>query len=171
MALIIETGFGTNPAANSYATVSEFRSYATARGVAVTLYTDAQCEVYLIKAMDYLESKADTYKGKKSQSSQALQFPRYDMYGVLGDDDELFPSTSIPPAVKSAQCQLAIESISNDLLPTAKSGKGNVIREKIEGAVEVAYSENGALSAPSFPKVDALLSCVTNKKSMFFNRA
>lgn len=158
MPLIIETGAGTDPTANSYGSVQELRDYADARGVDLATVSDAQAEILMIKAMDYLESLAARYKGARASQAQPLQWPRIDVWGV-SYFDALYPSDEIPRELKFAQLALAVEAnAGNDLQPN-DSGKGAIIKERIEGAVEIAYAnQTGRARSPAFAKAEALLS-------------
>lgn len=150
MTLIVEDGTLVANA-NSYVDLAAIKSYATKRGV--TLPADATIEVYSQKAMDYLESKRDRYKGLKITKTQALQWPRYP---VIIDGFEL-GSDEIPSEIKSAQCQLILEVNSGvDLQPTMT---GSLVKREKIGPIETefAVSESGSL-APDLPKVDSLLS-------------
>lgn len=150
MTLIIETGEGLANA-NSYATVAELQEYALMRGE--TLPTEGQ-EVLLVKAMDYLEQFTATstpaYKGVPLTNTQALQWPRT---GAVS-------GPAIPRQLKAAQCQLAIEAIDYDLMP---SNDGFAVAREQVDVLEVEYATGGRLSGktmpatPTFPKVKALL--------------
>lgn len=139
MALIIETGAGDNPLANSYQNVDDLRLYADARGVNLDQKNNKELEVALIKAMDYLEAQRDRYKGDKVSASQPLQWPRSDVYDVE-QRGALMPNDEIPRLVQYAQLSLAIEALSQDLMPNPdKTEKGAVTKEKV-GELEVTYS-------------------------------
>ena len=158
MTLIIEDGsIVTN--ANSYVTVVELAAYALLRGTDLSGLNEAQTEALIIKAMDYLESKRGQYKGSRVSSDQELQWPRLGVYDV-DLQGELYPHDAIPRELKYAQMSLAIEANSHDLQPNRlRSDKGQVIKEKIDGAIEVEYANSGAVqSIPAFAKADALLS-------------
>ncbi len=153
MAIIVEDGTGKTDA-NSYATVTEARTYATARGV--SLPDDSKVEAFLTLAMDYLESKK--YKGRPSYPDhpQALSFPRT---GVMVDC-EVLPSDAVPRQLKSAQMQLVVEQANGkSLMP---STDGTVVKRKKVDVLEKEFfspeelGQSGAPS-PSFPMVDALL--------------
>lgn len=146
MALIIEDG--TNVAgANSYVTEAELQSYLDQRGLILPAGTNLQPLIF--RAMDYLESLS--FNGVRTFDGQALSFPRQ---GIYVDNVEL-AKDSIPTMLKQALCRLAYESNSQELLPTS-NGKV-VVRERVEGAVDVSYDANLSSSLPSFALVDALL--------------
>lgn len=155
MALVIEDGTQVT-GAQSYATAAQLRAYALLRGVALSV-SDSVLEPFLIKAMDYLESKRNQYQGIRVASTQALQFPRAGVTidGWTVEDDE------IPQILLDAQCALAMEvADGNDLMPTKLAdSSGAVVREKLEGLGEVQYSDNasGRLFRPMFDKAEQLL--------------
>ena len=158
MTLIIEDG-STVTDANSYVTVVELAAYALLRGTDLSGLSEAQSEALIIKAMDYLEGKRGQYKGNKAASGQSLQWPRSGVYDIdlLG---ELYPLDAIPRELKYAQMSLAIEANTTDLQPSRlRTDKGQVVKEKIDGAIEVEYANSGTVqSIPAFAKADALLS-------------
>lgn len=152
MALTIETGAGVS-GATSYVTLAQARAYASARGLSLSA-VDATLEALLIKAVDYLESKRDLYKGDKLYGSGYLQWPRSDAW-LDGFEIE---DTTIPAELKNAQCQLAVELSTIDVNPTVIDPQ--VRRQRVEGAVEIEYavSDDSGAVTPRMPKVDALLS-------------
>jgi len=139
MALILELGAGDNLAANSYRSVDDLRIYAGLRGVDLGGKTKSECEVLLIKAMDYLEAQSRRYKGEKTNISQPLQWPRSEVWDVEQSNSRL-PNNEIPRLMEYAQLALAIEALNGDLQPNATtSNKGQVLREKI-GPIDITYS-------------------------------
>lgn len=144
---------GSNVAgANSYVTVSDARTYATARGVTLSA-TDSVVETLIFKAMDYLESLRSDYKGTKSNQTQALQWPRTNV-SIDGYDID---SDVIPTELKNAEMQLIMD-ISSGLDPMLSSdGAAFVIKDKI-GPLETTYSEGVATSGlPILRRAEALL--------------
>lgn len=155
MALVVEDG--TRPSgANSYISVSDARAYATARGLtfpADTVLGNAEAETLLITAMDLLESYRSRYKGTKVTRDQALQWPRY---GVEDVDGYAYDSDEIPDILTMAQAKLAIDAQTVELQPNS-DGRA-VVREKVEGAVEVQYADSGDnCPQPVFAAAEALL--------------
>jgi len=128
MAIVVETGSGTNPAANSYVSAATLTAYATARGI--TLAADK--DVLLIKAMDYIESLA--YQGIKLLTAQPLSWPR----AYVWVDGYYIPSEEIPAQLKNGQMQtaIAIDQGNNPLNVVAPQVK----REKVD-VVEVEYMD------------------------------
>lgn len=151
MTIIVEDGTGVVNA-NSYVTLVEARAYALARDVKLT-DADAVLEVYLTKAMDYLEAQRDNFKGMKTVPTYALQWPRY---GVFIDGTEI-ASNIVPKELKNAQIQLAMAVADGvDLMPTA-SGDAFIISEKV-GPIETKYAEGVSTSGvPIVRAVEAWL--------------
>lgn len=142
MALIIETGDGSNPDANSYVTVDQLRLYGKARGVNLNNKTDEELEVLLTKAIEYMQAQRNRYKGFKTHLGQPLEWPRAEVWGVEQNKeyDKPLPENEIPRLVEYAQMSLAIEAIDRDLMPNKdRDLRGPVIQEKV-GDIEVKYS-------------------------------
>lgn len=157
MALVIETGSGDNPLANSYAGVEEARAYADIRGIELP-DEDEAVEAMLVKAMDYLEAQRARYQGAKAHpGTQPLQWPRV---GVVLDCSYALPSDVIPVELKNAQMQLVLELHAGmDLMP---SSDGRVVKKEKVDVIETEYMTGqdmgtSGLPRPSLPAVDALL--------------
>lgn len=131
--LIIESGAGLADA-ESYATAAELVSYAAKYGRTIPA-TEAEQEALLRRAADAMNVMS--WRGKKTSASQALAFPRI---GVEVDG-EIKPSTLIPRQIQYGQMALAVEIHADDIDPPAQR-QGAVIRERVEGAVDVQYAEN-----------------------------
>lgn len=147
MALIIEDG--SNVAnADSFATVAELRTYAANRGLTVPV-ADEDCEVLLRKAVDYLNSQESKFQGYRYYyaDGQSLCFPRGDIYLF-----DLYIGGEIPQRLKDAQCQLAVDANSNDLLA---AGNGREVIEKKVGPLTTKWNPTGSTS-PQYEPVAAL---------------
>lgn len=151
MALTIETGTGV-AGANSYATVAEARTFASTRGVTLSA-SDPAVEVLLVKASDFMNSLESKFKGTRVSPTQALAWPRENVY-LFGSTVAALP-TALPACLKQAQCQLAMDAVTLDLLP---NGKGReVIRQKTD-VIETEYAKSGTGSiTPRLNKAMALL--------------
>lgn len=147
MALIVEDGSNVADS-NTYVSEGDLNEYLQDRGL--ELPQGIQASALIIRAMDYVERY--DFLGERSNDNQSLSFPRR---GVFSDGIELSDKV-IPSKIKKAVCQLAYEASSQDLLPSS-DGK-MVVRERVEGAVDVSYSPNQSSNVPSFPLVDSLLS-------------
>lgn len=132
-----------SPDFNSYASVSDLRVFAAARGYTVPA-EDGECSQMLMQSMDFLEGRS--WRGQRSSASQPLSWPRS---GVRFDGVDL-PDDAIAQRLIDAQCRLAIESQEIDLTPSV-SGGGAVIAESVQGAVSVQYEPGTNKATPSFP--------------------
>lgn len=153
MALIVETGDGLSNA-QTYATVAQLKAFATARGLSVPSAQN-DCEVLLVKAADAMHGLP--YKGERVRKTQALDFPRI---GVCIDGFD-YDSTEIPVEVVHAQCALAIESQTVDLLPTAGVNASGAVLQETVGPVSTTYADSGiSRSTPLVQKARVFLAKV-----------
>ena len=153
MALGIETG-SLVAGANSYASVEEAVAYATARGLTDFPTEAEEVEPLLIKAMDYLESLAPRYIGRRVSATQALSWPRSEAY-QWGDSTLLQASNAIPANIKLAQCRLAFDALTIDLLPSGTVE--NVVSETVD-VISTTYGAGGKpVGTPTHRAADALL--------------
>lgn len=145
---------GTNVAdANSFNTLTEIKAYATLRRR--TLPDDDELiEGYAIRAMDYLSSFEDQYKGDRTYDDQTLSFPRSDL--VIRNTD--FPEDEMPAEIKNAQCQLVIEMAAGVILQPTFVLEGRIKRKKV-GPLDTEWFDGmQSGNEPMIPAVDALLS-------------
>lgn len=160
MALVVETGSGTNPAANSYDALADLRAYNVARGRAYTSgdVNDATAEAQAIQAMDYIEALEGDMQGQRVfGADQPLSWPR--QYVVLYGDD--FPIDEIPQALKNAQAELMWQIKSGvNLVPTTQ---GAQVKRRKTGPLETEWFAPG--STPVMPAVDQWLSLLVNPTS------
>ncbi|SIR84161.1 hypothetical protein SAMN05216509_5341 [Pseudomonas sp. B10] len=131
MTLIIEDGTG-KPDAESYASAEDLAMYAVKFGVVIPAEVPAQ-EALLRRAA--LAMDGMTWKGRKSKSEQALSWPRR---GVELDY-EIKPDNYLPARIQYGQMALAAEIHTDDVDPIDQR-QGAVIRERVEGAVDVEYA-------------------------------
>lgn len=129
MALVVQTDTGTETAANTYIALAYFNTYWTDRGNATALaLTDAEKEVLLIKATDYIETVYyQKWAGDKFTDTQNTEFPRT-------IDDE---NVGIPERLKKACAELAWKANSGDLLTDVEQ---RIVKEKV-AVIETTYSE------------------------------
>lgn len=149
MAIIVETGQGI-PNANSYVSVADVRAYCAQRGVTLPV-SDGDVEIKIFLATDYVEARTPRYQGTKVYPAAVLGWPRYP---VVIDGVEV-GSDIVPLLLKNAVCQLVVDSMTSDLSPSS-DGK-EVIRERVEGAVDVSYAKQGAGAQPIFFKAEQFL--------------
>ena len=131
MTLIIEDGTG-KPDAESYASAEDLAMYAVKFGVTIPADVPAQ-EALLRRAA--LAMDGMTWKGRKTNSEQALSWPRR---GVELDC-EIKPDNYLPARIQYGQMALAAEIHTDDIDPVDQR-QGAVIRERVEGAVDVEYA-------------------------------
>lgn len=156
MAFLVEDGSGV-PGANAYITEQEFRDHHTDRGRDVTPLTQAQVEVSIVRASDYLDKRfSRRYRGVRLTKPQGMEWPRLDAYD---DDDFLYGDVDkIPRQLRKACAEYAIRAFvygelapdplraapSQDLSdvdtdvtqnPNVISGLLKSITQRVEGAV------------------------------------
>ncbi|PIF53515.1 hypothetical protein CLU80_6034 [Pseudomonas sp. 29] len=131
MTLIIEDGT-SKPDAESYASAEDLAMYAVKFGVVIPAEVPAQ-EALLRRAALAMDGMA--WKGRKTNSEQALSWPRR---GVELDY-EIKPDNYLPARIQYGQMALAAEIHTDDVDPIDQR-QGAVIRERVEGAVDVEYA-------------------------------
>ncbi|MBV7523448.1 hypothetical protein KW834_03380 [Pseudomonas sp. PDM29] len=131
MALIIEDGTG-KPDAESYASAEDLVMYSGKFGVTIPADISAQ-EALLRRAA--LAMDGMTWKGRKTNSEQALSWPRR---GVELDQ-QIKPDNYLPARIQYGQMALAAEIHQDDIDPIEKR-KGAVTLERVEGAVTREYA-------------------------------
>ncbi|MFJ2710867.1 DnaT-like ssDNA-binding protein [Pseudomonas sp. NPDC087346] len=131
MTLIIEDGTG-KPDAESYASAEDLAMYAVKFGVTIPAEVPA-LEALLRRAT--LAMDGMTWKGRKSNSEQALSWPRR---GVELDY-EIKPDNYLPARIQYGQMALAAEIHQDDIDPVEKR-KGAVLLDRVEGAVTRQYA-------------------------------
>jgi hypothetical protein len=116
--------------------------------------SDEQCKDLLFEAVDYLDRKVISYKGKKVSCSQSLAWPREDVWDVE-QRNSLLPSKEIPRLIEYAQLALAFES----LYPASNNNKKSAVRvvektEPPEFDFIPAFAPSHVLLAPLFKRTD-----------------
>jgi len=165
MALIIEDGTAKVDA-QSYATVLELQAYAALRGRTVPA-AEAACEALLVKACDSLESQ--DFIGDRLTATQALAWPR------MNAEVEGWPiaTTEIPRQLVQAQCALAIEAQTVNLLPVRDiNDSGPASSKSVAGAVSIAYTNDGRTrNVPAVASAKALLRLLLRNSGLTLVRA
>jgi len=143
MTIIVEDGSGFS-SANSFCSVSLADTYHASRGNAAWADLDVEVkEQALVKATDYLEILySDRLKGRKKTSTQALSWPRYEVYR-----DGYYVESDIVPLEIQYACAEAALRADNLLVDIERQA----IKTKV-GSLEIRYSENMP-TQPSFPAV------------------
>jgi len=160
MTLIIEDGTG-KPDAESYASAEDLTRYAVKFGVVIPADAPAQ-EALLRRAA--LAMDGMTWKGRKTNSEQALSWPRREV--LL--DHEIKANNYLPARIQYGQMALAAEIHQDDIDPIDKR-KGAVTLERVEGAVTREYATisntSGRLlpAAPDRPSVTQFADYLTQR--------
>jgi hypothetical protein len=128
MAIIVETGTGTNPDANSYIDTDYLEAYALDRGYEI----QSEPSNLIYAAMDWLENRQ--YQGWIKEENQPLLWPRHNVWYR----DYQLSADEIPALVKKAQAALCLE-IDRGYNPLSVIPQG-VKREKV-GEIEVEYQD------------------------------
>lgn len=134
MALTVETG-AIVAGANSYVSLIDARAYASARGVTLS-GVDATLEPMVIQAMDFIESHSAQFVGERVQRDQPLSWPRA---GAVVERWE-WASTEIPRQLINATLAAVVEVAAGTDPFNPGIAVLPVIKERVEGAVEVAYA-------------------------------
>ena len=134
------------------------RSFASDRGVALSS-TDDIVAAMAIKATDYLETKAEEYKGLPTYTDQSLQWPRSGVF-IYGVEQ---PSNAIPKQLKMAHAMLVLAVNEGlELLPNY-SPQDYVIEETV-GPIKTKYSDPASVGIDNtFTGVDKFLEPLINK--------
>lgn len=136
----------SNADANSYATIDDLEKFTSIRGTEMP----KEGETLLIKAMDYMAGI--NWYGQRAKPMQPLAWPRQ---GITFDGFS-FPSDVIPAEVIKAQCMLAIEAESGDLLEANRTAA--IKSESISGATSTTYAiADGESFKANYPAVMAIL--------------
>lgn len=142
MTLIIETGQGIHDA-DSYASAEDLVMYAVKFGAVVPIDVIAQ-EALLRRAALVMDGM--NWKGRKTNSEQALSWPRRDVQL----DHEIKPNNYLPGRIPYGQMALAAEIYQDDIDPVEKR-KGAVTLERVEGAVTREYASISNTSGRLLP--------------------
>ncbi|RQO62232.1 DnaT-like ssDNA-binding protein [Pseudomonas sp. KBW05] len=142
MTLIIEDGTG-KPDAESYASAEDLALYAVKFGTVIPAGVPEQ-EALLRRAA--LAMDGMVWKGRKSNSEQALSWPRREV--LL--DHEIKPNNYLPARIQYGQMALAAEIHTDDVDPIDQR-QGAVVRERVEGAVSVEYAPISNTSSRLLP--------------------
>lgn len=149
MTIVVETGTGSSTA-DSYISVADADTYhSNLSNSAWASADDADKEVALRKATQYLDA---TYKwiGTIYSTTQSLGWPRVSVTDKEGRDLDY----SVPLNIKNATCELALIALSSSLVVNTDSSS-YIKREKV-GPIETEYKD-GAPSQTQYNYVSRLL--------------
>lgn len=158
MSLIVEDWSGVEDA-NGYITVAFFKSYHDARGNDYSASADADIEVAIVKATDYMEIiYGDRWKGTLAAEATTLQFPRSYLYDRKGELVEDWPSD-----IQKACAEYAFRALTAELMPDPEvlSDSNMLVKSKTEkvGPIEesVEYAAGAQRNVRIYPEADRLL--------------
>lgn len=149
MALIVETGSGADPLANSYVSVADALAYHAARlhrASWATADTTTQ-EQALITATQFIDTYI-RFHGSRASQDQPLEWPRIN---VTDRDGRLLPATEIPQRLKDAVCEQAFAALTTDL--SQQDSKAGMTRLKAD-SVEIEWD---ATRKPTRQKIPSLV--------------
>jgi hypothetical protein len=137
MALVVEDGSGLSNA-EAYISEADADTYFTAHGDPTTWTnaTTAQKEVALREGTAYLDLNYGLkWKGTRSSTTQALTWPRQNCAGL---DSEAIASTAIPQQLKDANCEAALDYLTDgDLFPDVTGSEVGAKRTRVKvGEIE-----------------------------------
>jgi predicted Zn-dependent protease len=137
MTITVEDG-SIVASANSYISLADARTRATALGVSISA-TDNTAEIQLIQAAIYVDREyRRRFQGYKTIESQTMQWPRcyvyVDSFAVL--------TTTIPQELIDAQVYAAAQLEAGESFYSNSDGK-SVASEEVDGAVSISYFNNG----------------------------
>jgi hypothetical protein len=163
MAITITVEDGTQVAdANSFMSVDDARAYAFDRGVTLSSQDDKVAS-QILNAMDYLATYRAKWKGIRVAETQALAWPRSQVW----IEDHYFAEDEIPLELIHALGQLVMAVHGGfTLLPNTVAGLP-IIREKI-GPIETVWAAPSDMASigwttNDFPTVVALLAPLINE--------
>lgn len=166
MALVVETGLGNDPLANSYISADDADDYHADRGnSAWAAASSADKDSALIRATAAIDSIYESrLKGRRTYpvtpAPQPLAWPRY---GVLVYG-ELVNELSVPEQVKKATCEAALRELASPGSMTPDLDRGGLIKKVQAGPVQVEYADN-APSQSTITILDGLLALFTTGSS------
>jgi hypothetical protein len=145
MAIVIEDGTGKADA-EAYISVADADTYFAARGnSAWAALTTEQKEQALRRAVDYMTAVyGQRWKGERSSTTQALDWPRDGVLGVASD--------VAPVPVQRANAELALRASAGDLL----ADQGAQVKQEVVGPISVTYAD-GARQWIRYAMVDGML--------------
>lgn len=147
--MVVEDGTGLTDS-NSYVSVVFADDYFSTRGVSKwETLTQTEKEQMLINATDYIDSIYQ-WKGKKLNSSQALRFPRENLFDYEGGKIE-----GVPTALKQATCEAASLIANGTILFQTADSNGDVVSEKI-GELAFTYSKKTSSAVTGITPYDSI---------------
>lgn len=164
MSFTVEDGTGTNPLANSYTSLAEFKAYFDDRGFAYSpTYSDAQIQQALVQATDYIdlmfEPRFKGYRLVQTPTEQPLAFPRTNLWV------RCIYVSGIPADLKNAASEYAkiVLTTGASLSPTpaAQDSTGQILQASVQkvGPIEIhaTYESGSGATRRDYPIPDRML--------------
>jgi hypothetical protein len=153
MAFVVEDGTGLSTATSyvSVAFADTFADsfYSESDYLTWSALADSAKERYLNRSAAYLD-RTYIFTGQLYSSSQALKFPREEVYNELEEE-----VSGVPDDIKKAVCLVAKRLMNGTELDPDLERGGAVKREKID-TIDITYSDS-ASSATKFYEIENLL--------------
>jgi hypothetical protein len=142
-----------DPAANSMAAVSDFKTHWTDRGDAATAgQPDPDIQAALIKATQYLGDWCGyPYSGQKALWNQGAPWPRVGAAILWGP---AIPENVVPPGMISATCELAGRALTGIIQPDLP--RGGAVKRKTVDVLTTEWFE-GAPATTLYTAVQAYI--------------
>jgi hypothetical protein len=143
---IVETG-ASLANSNAYCDTDTFLQYWYDRGVDysnTTVYPTDTVKTWIVAATAYLDT-CYRYMGNVTSPYQALQWPRA---GLMNTRGAAIPSTSMPPEIKFATCEIA-KCVADGIELTPQS---DGISSKSLGPMSVSYSGHSIFKSSAAEK-------------------
>jgi hypothetical protein len=146
---VVEDGSGKSDA-TSYVSLNEADQFHENHG-STDWSALSQDEKYvaLISATSYIDSYFTWVHGRRTNETQALDWPRI---GAYDEDEYYFDETEVPQQVKDACCALALRASSEDIV----SDSERPVKAFKAGSVSVEFEE-GTSGLNTYNQVNALL--------------
>jgi len=153
VAFLIQNDSGSVSGANAYVTAAEFKAYHADRGADVAGEADADVQIAIIKATDYMDHRF-RFRGDRSTVAQRTAWPR-----TLPEDDDQHARSGIPQEVKEACMDYALIALTSELNPIpTRDAAGAVVQSRSEQVGPVSestsYVGGATFSEPRYPKAD-----------------
>lgn len=154
MAVVVEDGSGVE-GANSYVSLADAVSYATARGLTFPASPAGPAEAALIRATAAIDATyRSRFPGQRvSGRDQALEWPRK----YAGDaEGNPIAANEIPQEVVNAVCEAAVRELDQPGVMLPDLERGGQIKSIKAGSVAIEYGAN-ATAETVFSLIDRLL--------------
>lgn len=175
MSLVVEDGQGRIDA-DAYVSVADCDTYHDLLGnTSWTVVESGEAEdvaanlkareIAIRKATAFVDAKyGNRFKGRRVNYSQALAWPRFEVY-----DEDGYEVTGVPLVIKKATCEAALRAfMGTELMPDQARG-GAVIAESV-GSISVTYA-SGAPAGTTYNIIDALVRPVLGASTVTMVRA